>query len=128
MNTTRRYSIFAFAALLLTTAGDHALRQSQAQSVVQTLRTASVDTSEAETTTANFIRVRDTTEEFILDFGTNDVAPAAPSRAIEIEERIVLSPYTAKRLLIALEVTLGAHERKFGVIETDPNKRVKVSP
>ncbi len=125
MKTTFRTGLIVFASLLLITASGHWLRPSQAQSVVQTLRTATVDTRDAESTSANFVRVRDTTEEFILDFGTNDEAPAAPKRAIEIDQRIVLTPHTAKRLLIALEVTVGNHERQFGEIQTDPTRRVK---
>ena len=128
MKTTLRFTAVVFAALILATAGDNWTQDSQAQSVVQTLRTAAVSTREAESTSANFVRVRDTTEEFILDFGTNDQAPAAPKQAIEIDQRIVLTPHTAKRLLIALEVTIGNHERTFGTIETDPTKRVKVAP
>ena len=128
MKTMLRFIAVVLAALILATAGDNWLQDTQAQSVVQTLRTAAVSTREAESTSANFVRVRDTTEEFILDFGTNDSAPAAPKQAIEIDQRIVLTPHTAKRLLIALEVTIGNHERTFGTIETDPNKRVKVAP
>lgn len=128
MNNVSRCGTVVICALLLATVGDNWTERTQAQSVVQTLRTAAVSTREAESTSANFVRVRDTTEEFILDFGTNDQAPAAPKQAIEIDQRIVLTPHTAKRLLIALEVTIGNHERTFGVIETDPNKRVKVAP
>ena len=128
MKTVLRTATILLAALLLTIVGDSWTHDSQAQSVVQTLRTAMVRTDDAVSTSANFVRVRDTTEEFILDFGTNDQAPAAPKQAIQIDQRIILTPHTAKRLLIALEVTIGNHERQFGVIETDPAKRVKVSP
>ena len=128
MNRLFRSLTIILCAVILATAGDNWTRTSQAQNVVQTIRTASVRADEAPMTSANFVRIRDTTEEFILDFGTNDEAPAAPKRAIEIDQRIVLTPHTAKRLLIALEVTVGNHERTFGPIETDPNKRVKVAP
>ena len=64
------------------------------------------------------------------------VAKLKEARAVEadplmrrrIDERIVLTPQTAKRLLIALEVTIGNHERTFGAIETDPAKRVVPAP
>jgi hypothetical protein len=123
MNTRPRIlAAVPLALFALVLGGDWSQAQ---QNVAQTLRTATIDAREANSTFASFVRIRDTTEEFILDFGTNDEAPAAPTRPIKIDQRIVLSPYTAKRLLIALEVTLGAHERSFGVIETDPLKRVK---
>jgi len=128
MKTTFRITLIVIACMLLATVGGNWLQPSHAQNVVQTLRTATVDTRDAQMSTANFVRVRDTTEEFILDFGMNDEAPAAPKRAIEIDQRIVMSPYTAKRLLLALEVTVGSHERTFGKIETDPASRVKPRP
>jgi hypothetical protein len=118
----RLFAAFLLAVLLATTSGDWSQAQ---QNVAQTLRTATVDTREANSTFASFVRIRDTTEEYIFDFGTNDEAPAAPTRPIKIDQRIVMTPYTAKRLLIALEVTLASHERSFGAIETDPLKRVK---
>ena len=128
MKKPLRYLTILTAAVILAFVGDHGPSPSQAQNVVQTLRTASVSTDEAAMTSANFIRVSDTTEEFILDFGMNDEAPKSPKQPIEIEQRIVMSPQTAKRLLIALEVTIGSHERTFGTIEIDPNKRVKIAP
>lgn len=128
MNRSMRHVTVLLAAFTLAWVGDRGASPSQAQNVVQTLRTASVDTDEAEMASANFVRVSDTTEEFILDFGVNDEAPKSPKQPIEIEQRIVMSPQTAKRLLIALEVTIGSHERTFGTIEIDPNKRVKIAP
>ena len=127
----RPRSILAVLAglLLATISGDWIGRSpAAAQSVVQTLRTATVDTRETIACSSNFARVRDTTEEFILDFGLNDEAPNAPTRPIKIESRVVMSPYAAKRLLMALETTLAAHERTFGKIEIDPQRRVKTSP
>lgn len=128
MRTQLRLGLVVLSVLFLITLSGDWLGRSEAQSTVQTLRTATVDTRDATMTHANFVRVHDTTEEFILDFGTNDEAPAPPKRAIEIDQRIVLSPYSAKRLMIALEVTVGSYERTFGTIETDPAKRVKPQP
>lgn len=114
---------------LATVAGDWVGRPlADAQGVVQTLRSATVDTRDAVTYSSNFCRVRDTTEEIIIDFGLNDEAPNAPTRPIKIDNRVVMSPYAAKRLFTALEVTLAAHERTFGKIEIDPLKRVKQAP
>ncbi len=128
MRTQLRTGLIVLSVLFLITLSGDWLGRTEAQSTVQTLRTATVDTRDATMTHANFVRVHDTTEEFILDFGTNDEAPAPPKRAIEIDQRIVLSPYTAKRLMIAMEVTVGSYERTFGTIETDPAKRVKPQP
>jgi hypothetical protein len=117
------------ALWLATTSGDWiGQAPADAQGVVQTLRSATVDTRDAVTYSSNFCRVRDTTEEIIIDFGLNDEAPNAPTRPIKIDNRVVMSPYAAKRLFTALEVTLAAHERNFGKIEIDPLKRVKTAP
>lgn len=126
-NRTRLLLVSLLGLLLVTAGGDWAGR-SEAQNVVQTIRSASVDARDAVKSDANFVRIRDTTEEFIVDFGLNDEAPASPSRPIKIEARVVMSPYTAKRMLTALELAVGNHERTFGKIETDPLKRVKTSP
>ena len=130
MKLRPRWMLAAFVGLLLATLSGDGVGPSpaDAQGVVQTLRSATVDTREAETYSSNFCRVRDTSEEIIIDFGLNDEAPNAPTRPIKIESRVVMSPAAAKRLYAALEVTLAAHERTFGKIEIDPLKRVKQSP
>lgn len=129
MKLRPRWLLAAFFALLLATlTGDWSGPEADAQSVVQTVRSAMVDTREAVTYSSNFCRVRDTAEEFIIDFGLNDEAPNAPTRPIKIDNRVVMSPYAAKRLFTALEVTLATHERNFGKIEIDPLKRVKTTP
>jgi hypothetical protein len=130
MKPRPRWIFAALAALLLVTlTGDWVgPAPADSQGVVQTLRSATVDTREAEAYSTNFCRVRDTTEEIIIDFGLNDEAPAAPTRPIKIDSRVVMSPAAAKRLYTALEVTLAAHERTFGKIEIDPLKRVKPLP
>jgi hypothetical protein len=127
MKFRARWWLAALAACFVVTASGDWLGDSpaEAQGVVQTLRSATVDTREAVTYSANFARVRDTSEEIIIDFGLNDEAPNAPTRPIKIEGRVVMSPYAAKRLFAALEVTLATHERNFGKIEIDPLKRVK---
>jgi hypothetical protein len=48
-----------------------------------------------------------------------------PKQPIPIAQRIVMSPYAAKRLLHALQVTVDRHETTFGSLETDVRKRVK---
>lgn len=73
----------------------------------------------------NFCRVTGTPEEVILDFGLN-TEPFGPSaNKIKLQQRIVANFYTAKRLLMALSVAVQRHERAFGPIETDVNRRVR---
>jgi hypothetical protein len=73
---------------------------------------------------ANFCRVTGSPEELIIDFGLNAQPMNANDKPVDINQRIVLNFYTAKRLLHALHVSVQRHEQVFGPIETDIQKRV----
>jgi hypothetical protein len=72
----------------------------------------------------NFVRVTGTAEEVILDVGLNKQAPAGQPEAVAVTERIVLSFYTAKRLLNALRMSVQRHEANFGHLETNVRQRL----
>ena len=86
-----------------------------------------VDESKAITAYANFCRVTGTPEELIVDFALNQQSTGIPTKPIEVNQRIVVNFYTAKRLLAALQLSLQRHEATFGVLETDIQKRVRPS-
>lgn len=90
--------------------------------------TIEVDDSKALAAYANFCRVGGTPEEVIIDFGLNPQPQGAAAKPIEITQRVVMNYYTAKRLLHVLHMTIGQHERAFGVLETDIRKRVVDRP
>lgn len=92
--------------------------QSQATSPIR------VDDSKAIACYANFCRVTGTPEELIIDFGLNPQPMGMPSEPVAIAQRLVTNFYTAKRLLIALQMTVQRHESMFGAIEIDVQKRV----
>ncbi len=73
----------------------------------------------------NFCRVTGTPEEIILDFGLNAEPMGRTTHPLKLSQRMVCNFYTAKRLLMALSVAIQRHERAFGVLETDVNKRIK---
>ena len=83
-----------------------------------------VDASNAVAAYANFCRVGGTPEEVIVDFGLNPQPQGATAEPIKITQRVIMNYYTAKRLLHVLHMTIGQHERTFGVLETDIRKRV----
>lgn len=87
-------------------------------------RPISVDDSTADSAYANFCRVTGSPEELIIDFGMNAQPMGSNDKPVEIEQRVVLNFYTAKRLLHALHVSVQRHEEVFGRIETDIQKRV----
>ena len=74
---------------------------------------------------ANFCRVTGTPEEVILEFGLNPQPFGNPPGGVQIDDRIVLNFYNAKRLLNALQVTVQRHEDAFGELELDAQKRVQ---
>ena len=84
-----------------------------------------VDESKAISCYANFCRVTGSPEELIVDFGMNSQPMGTNDHPVEIQQRIVLNFYTAKRLLHALHVSVRRHEEVFGEIETDINKRIQ---
>jgi len=81
-----------------------------------------LDDSSIESSYANFCCVRATPEEVILEFGLHARADAADA-PVRLEKRIVVNPFTAKRLLAALNASLARHEAVFGPVETDAAKR-----
>ena len=83
-----------------------------------------VDDSYASCAYANFCRVTGSPEELIIDFALNPQPMGVPNGAIDIDQRVVMNYYTAKRLLAALQMSVQRHEAVFGVLETDINKRV----
>jgi hypothetical protein len=83
-----------------------------------------VDDSGAQPTYANFCRVMATPEEVILDFGLNSQPFTEGRQVVKANHRIVMTPYTARRLLAALAMTIQRHEQTFGSIELDVNRRV----
>jgi hypothetical protein len=78
-------------------------------------------------TYANFARVTATPEEVILDFALNPQPFQAGKQEVHANQRIVVGFYTAKRLLLALGMTLQRHEKTFGSIEIDPRKRAEAA-
>jgi hypothetical protein len=87
-------------------------------------KTVQVRDADAVCSYANFCRVTGSPEELIIDFGLNAQPMGDGDQPIEISQRIVLNFFTAKRLLHALHVSVQRHEKVFGNIETDIQKRV----
>ena len=94
----------------------------------QAPRTVNVNDNQALCTYANFCRVTGSPEELIIDFGLNAQPMGTADQPVDINQRIVVNFYTAKRLLHALHVSVQRHEKVFGNIETDIQKRVVEQP
>ena len=77
------------------------------------------DDSEMQNSYANVVNASSTREEVNLFFGTNQTWKADASREFHVRllNRIVLSPFAAKRLWILLGAILSEYEKRFGTLE-----------
>ena len=82
------------------------------------------DDSGAAVCYANFAKVSRSPEEIILDVGLNPHPGGGVPAKVTVAQRIVMNPYTAKRLLGALNVALRQHEQTFGEVQVDVRKRI----
>ena len=88
-----------------------------------------MDERNMTTSYANAFRTNGTAEEVMLDFGINLVAPGqdkeSPEIVFQVNNRVILNYYSAKRLAITLSQLIRRHEDQFGELELDMSKRQK---
>jgi hypothetical protein len=77
---------------------------------------------------ANFARVTATPEEVIVDFALNPNPFMTGKQEVNVNHRLIMNFYTAKRLCSALAMTLQRHEATFGNIELDIRRRAHTPP
>jgi len=72
---------------------------------------------------ANVCNVAGTREEIVVFFGMNQAWDAAQKEmTVQISDRIVLSPFVAKRLSILLQNVVKNYETKFGKLDVEPGR------
>lgn len=88
-----------------------------------------VDMSNRETVYFNFFQIHLTNDEVFLDLAAfpGVINPAAPEAVVQTH-RLIMNYFTAKRLAELLKTAVGRHEQMFGVVEVDPNRRLRVPP
>ena len=72
------------------------------------------DDSQMATSYANVCNVTGTREEVALIFGTNQTGLNDQNVRVSISNRVILSPYAAKRLASLLNTVVGEYEKRFG--------------
>ena len=73
------------------------------------------DDSAMKTSYANVCNVASTREEFTLLFGTNQTwAMGQQEVSVRLTDRIILSPYAAKRLSVLINNVVSQYEQRFG--------------
>ncbi|OKH86391.1 DUF3467 domain-containing protein [Thalassospira sp. TSL5-1] len=76
------------------------------------------DDSNMRSTYANVSNVASTREEVMFLFGTSQVWSSAQGDVrVQLSDRIIMSPFAAKRLKKILDHTLGEYERVYGKLD-----------
>jgi hypothetical protein len=88
-----------------------------------------ISDADLESLYVNFFRVTGNPDEVLLDLGmySQVVGPAGPE-PVNLTHRLVMNFVTAKKLAEVLKVVVARHEQAFGVIEIDPNRRLRQRP
>lgn len=83
--------------------------------------TVNWDDTHMTTSYANVVNAASTREEVTLFFGTNQTWNPVAAREfnVRLSDRIVLSPFAAKRLWTLLGVILKEYERRFGTLQIE---------
>jgi len=89
-----------------------------------------VDTSSRESVYINLFRPLTTTDDVFLDVGAYVpvVASTGIAEPMVFTHRLIMNYVTAKKLAEALRAAVAQHEQMFGVVEVDPNRRLRTPP
>ncbi len=77
------------------------------------------DDSKMSTHFANVVNIQSTREQVDLFFGTNQTWNVGNEGvlSIELSNRLILSPFAAKRLSVALNGVLREYEQRYGALD-----------
>ena len=77
------------------------------------------DDSKMQTSFANVVNGSSTREEVTLFFGTNQTWNVSDAREfkVQLDNRIILTPYAAKRLFLLLGAILKTYESAYGALD-----------
>lgn len=82
-----------------------------------------IDDKDTPSLYSSTIRVSGTNEEINVDLGGPIRSTGPKTATLKIDQRIILNPWAAKRLALALGQAVQRYEQTFGTIELDPAKR-----
>jgi hypothetical protein len=88
-----------------------------------------IDDAGMENVYVNFYRVSGNPDEVLLDLGmySQIFTPAGPE-PVKLKHRLVMNFVTAKKLAEVLRMVVARHEQAYGVVEVDPNRRLRITP
>ncbi len=85
-----------------------------------------ISDAEMESLYVNFFRVTGNPDEVLLDLGMySQVVGATGPEPVNLSHRLIMNFVTAKKLAEVLRVVVARHEQAFGVVEVDPNRRLR---
>ncbi len=84
-----------------------------------------LDYSDVATAYSNWYQVLGTPEEVILEFGLTPSLGMVTAEPVRIKQRLVMSFYTAKRLVTHLHYAIRRYESIFGELEIDVPARIQ---
>lgn len=98
-----------------------------AQQPERQTRQIDIDDSHMSKSYANFCRVTPGYEELLIDFGLSPqpIGAQQPQTKVQLDQRVIVNYFMAKRLLHLLNGAVQRYEQIFGVLETDVQKRVQ---
>jgi hypothetical protein len=80
--------------------------------------TMRLDSSNVTSSYANTCYASSTKEEVVLNFGLNQSWERGQKEMqVQLTNRIILSPYAAKRLVLLLTAVMQQHEARFGPLD-----------
>ncbi len=83
------------------------------------------DSSNMRSAYANVFNAAGTREEIVLFFGMNQAWDAIQKEmTVQISDRIVLSPFVAKRLSLVLNNVIRDYESRYGVLDVEPRRPI----
>ena len=78
------------------------------------------DDSKMKSSYANVCNVTSTREEVVMLFGVNQAWNRGQNEVtIQLTDRIIISPYAAKRLNMLLDGVVKEYEKRFGTLNID---------
>ena len=77
--------------------------------------------ADMRSTYANVCNVSSTREEVVVVFGTNQAWQGREQQVtVDLSDRIIMSPFAAKRLSLLLQNVIAQYESRFGALDVAP--------
>lgn len=96
--------------------------QADAQPAAGQQQAVQLDETGVKTLYSNFCYTAGTREGVLFGFGLHDWQQGRP---VKVDAKLELSYFNSKRLLSTLNQVLERHEKNFGEVEVNINKRIK---